>query len=196
MKRSFSALALSALLTLGGCAAIMGPQFTPGMPVEQVIAYNGPPAIEYPDGNTRLLEWPVGEWSQYASMARVGPDGKLISYENVRTREKFGTIQVNQFNKNDVLRTVGHPTETSYLPLKKQEVWSYRYKEEGIWNSMMHIYFDSSGIVRGIENGQDPLYLRDNGLFGSFGGIGSGIGIGIGGGTRGVGGGAGIGIGF
>ena len=62
MKRSFSALALAGLLTLGGCASLMGPQFTPGMPVEQVIAYNGPPAIEYPDGNTRLLEWPVGEW--------------------------------------------------------------------------------------------------------------------------------------
>ena len=91
-----------------------------------------------------------------------------------------------------MLRTVGHPTETDYLPLKKQEVWSYRYREEGIWNSMMHIYFDSSGIVRGIENGQDPMYLRDNGFFGGIGGFG----IGIGGGTRGVGGGAGIGIGF
>ena len=52
---------------------------------------------------------------------------------------------------------------------------------------MMHIYFDSSGIVRGMENGQDPLYLRDNGF---FGGPGMGIGIGIGGG------GGGIGIGF
>ena len=114
MKRSFSALALAGLLTLGVCASLMGPQFTPGMPVEQVIAYNGPPAIEYPDGNTRLLEWPVGEWSQYAYMARVGPDGKLISYENVRTREKFGTIQVNQFNKKRCV-AYGRPPDGNRL---------------------------------------------------------------------------------
>lgn len=122
---------------------------------------------------TTILEWPAGEWSQYAYMARIGPDGKLISYDNVRTREQFAKIKVNQFNKNDVLRTIGHPTETEYLPLKKQEVWSYRYKEEGMWNSMMHVYFDGSGIVRGMENGQDPLYLRDG-----FWGPGVGIGIG------------------
>ena len=34
------------------------------------------------------------------------------------------------------------------------------YKEEGIWNSMMYIYFDSQGIVRRMENGMDPMYLR------------------------------------
>ncbi|MCZ4065055.1 hypothetical protein NB636_00185 [Oxalobacter aliiformigenes] len=188
MKHSFLACILASSFMLTGCASMFGPPLTPGMPVQQVIARNGPPAIEYPDGDTKVLEWPVSEWSQYAYMARIGPDGKLISYENVRTREKFATIKVNQFNKNDVLRTIGHPTETEYFPLKKQEAWSYRYKEEGIWNSMMHIYFDSSGIVRGMENGQDPLYLRDNGFFGGPGGMGIGIGIG--------GGGGGIGIGF
>lgn len=190
MKHALSALILASSLTLAGCASVFGPPLVPGMPVQEVIARKGAPAIEYPDGDTTLLEWPAGEWSQYAYMARIGPDGKLISYDNVRTREKFATIKVNQFNKNDVLRTVGHPTETEYLPLRKQEVWSYRYKEDGLWNSMMHIYFDSNGIVRGMENGQDPLYLRDNGFWG-----GPGIGIGIGGGRR-VGGGIGVGFGF
>lgn len=188
MKHSLSALLLATTLALVGCASVFTP-LTPGMPVQEVIALKGQPAIQYPDGNTTILEWPAGEWSQYAYMARIGPDGKLISYDNVRTREQFAKIKVNQFNKNDVLRTIGHPTETEYLPLKKQEVWSYRYKEDGMWNSMMHVYFDSNGIVRGMENGQDPLYLRD-GFWG-----GPGIGIGVGSGGR-IGGGIGIGIGF
>ena len=93
-------------------------------------------------------------------MAKIGPDGRLISYEQVLTREKFDTIQIDHFSKNDVLKTVGHPTETDYLPLVDREVWAYRYKEDGIWNSMMYIYFDSQGIVRRMENGQDPMYLR------------------------------------
>lgn len=168
MKSLLSACLLASVLTLTGCASLMGPPLVPGTPVQQVIARNGPPAVEYIDGNTKILEWPVSEWSQYAYMAKIGPDGKLISYENVRTREKFATITINQSNKNDVLKTLGHPTETQYLPLKKQEAWSYRYKEDGVWNSMMHIYFDSSGIVRGMENGMDPLFLRKNGILIGF----------------------------
>ena len=106
MKRTLSAFVLAASLTLAGCASVFTP-LTPGMPVQEVIALKGPPAIQYPDGNTTILEWPAGEWSQYAYMARIGPDGKLISYDNVRTREQFAKIKVNQFNKNDVLRTIG-----------------------------------------------------------------------------------------
>jgi hypothetical protein len=38
------------------------------------------------------------------------------------------------------------------------EVWSYRYKEAGVWNSMMHVHFDERGIVRQMLNGPDPRY--------------------------------------
>lgn len=159
MKR-LTLLILSLLLMLSGCASIFTTP-TPGTSVQEVIALKGQPDAEYQDGNTRLLEWSVGPWAQYAYMARIGPDDRLISYEQVLTREKFGTIQINRFTKNDVLKTVGHPTETDFLPLIDREVWAYRYKEEGIWNSMMYIYFDNQGIVRRMENGLDPMYLRD-----------------------------------
>ena len=158
MKRSIT-LTLLLSLMLSGCASIFSTP-VPGTPAEEVIALKGSPDAEYLDGNIRLLEWSVGPWAQYAYMAKIGPDGRLISYEQVLTREKFDTIQIDHFSKNDVLKTVGHPTETDYLPLVDREVWAYRYKEDGIWNSMMYIYFDSQGIVRRLENGQDPMYLR------------------------------------
>lgn len=156
MKRS---ILLILSLALSGCASIFSTP-EPGMSAEEVIALKGRPDAEYPDGDSRLLEWSVGPWAQYAYMAKISPDGRLISYEQVLTREKFDTIRIDHFRKNDVLKTVGHPTETDYLPLADREVWSYRYKEDGIWNSMMYIYFDSQGIVRRMENGQDPMYLR------------------------------------
>jgi len=56
------------------------------------------------------------------------------------------------------LRTIGHPAETSYLPLRDLEVWSYRYKEAGVWNSIMHVHFDRNGIVRMMLNGPDPMF--------------------------------------
>ncbi|MDB5909684.1 MAG: hypothetical protein JWP34_3798, partial [Massilia sp.] len=67
-------------------------------------------------------------------------------------------IKVGSATHEDVLHTIGHPAEKSYLPLRDFEVWSYRYKESGVWNSMMHVHFDRNGIVRMMQNGPDPMY--------------------------------------
>jgi hypothetical protein len=89
-------------------------------------------------------------------MARIDSSGKLISYEQVLTNQKFATLKPGIATKEDVLHTVGAPSETSYLPLSQLEVWSYPYKESGVWDSMMHVHFDKSGIVRRLESGPDP----------------------------------------
>lgn len=107
MKR-LSLLILPVLLALSGCASV----FTnpaPGSTVAEVIALKGQPDAQYQDGNTTLLEWSVPAYGDHAWMARIGPDGKLISYKQVLTRENFGSIRINEFTKNDVLKTVGHP---------------------------------------------------------------------------------------
>jgi len=101
-------------------------------------------------------------------MARIGRDGRLMSYEQVLTTEKFATIKPGISTKTDVLRIVGHPSETMYLPRQQLEVWTYPYKEQGVWNSMMHVHFDRSGVVRKMENGMDLRFDRD-GKFGFFG---------------------------
>lgn len=142
---------------LSGCTT----PIPPGTPVQDIITKNGPPSAEYKDGDVRILEWSVGEEEAFAYMAKVGPDDKLISYENVRTNKKFAQIRINQFTKQDVLKTVGHPSETEYLPLIGQETWTYRYREDDIWHSMMHIFFDTNGVVQRMENGPDPLYIPE-----------------------------------
>ena len=48
MKHTLSALVLATSLTLAGCASVFTP-LTPGMPVQEVIALIGQPAIQYPD---------------------------------------------------------------------------------------------------------------------------------------------------
>jgi hypothetical protein len=91
-------------------------------------------------------------------MARIGADGRLTAFEQVLTGEKFATIMVGTATRDDVLHTIGRPAERSYLPLRDFEVWSYRYKESGVWNSMMHVHFDRGGVVRMMQNGPDPMY--------------------------------------
>ncbi len=165
LRSLISAALLSTLIT--GCA-LFKPPIEPGMTSEQVYIAMGNPSAVYPDGKGgRVLEWPTNDYSQYAYMAEMNANGQVVWYGNVRTEKRFAQIKINRSTKEDVLRTIGHPSEAEYLALRKQEVWSYRYKEEGIWNSMMHFYFNANGIVTHMEKGMDDLDLRDGrGFFG------------------------------
>jgi hypothetical protein len=70
----------------------------------------------------------------------------------------FGTITPGESDKEKVLRTVGAPSETRFYPLSQLEAWSYPFKEHGVWDSLMSVYFDKTGIVRKLQNGPDPKY--------------------------------------
>jgi hypothetical protein len=155
---AISLASLAAALMLGGCSLLMKETPLPGEPLASVVAKQGQPTAVYPDPPGQVLEYRTGPMGQYTWMAHMGPDGRLVSFEQVLTGEIFATIKVDKANKNDVLRIIGRPAETSYLPLKDYEVWSYRYKESGVWNSIMHVHFDRAGIVRMMQNGPDPMY--------------------------------------
>ena len=71
---------------------------------------------------------------------------------------EMGDPPKNIATHQDVLRIVGRPAEISRVHLNNYEVWSYRYIEAGVWNSMMHVHFDEAGIVRLMQNGPDPMY--------------------------------------
>jgi hypothetical protein len=149
------------LATLAGCAVFSPASVNVGESETEVITKLGQPTHRYQDGNNQLLEYAKGPWGQRTYMARLDPDGKLISYEQVLTNQKFGMIKVGEATKTDVLHTIGAPSETSYLSLSELEVWSYPYKESEAWNSLMHVHFDNAGIVRKMLNGPDPRFDPD-----------------------------------
>jgi hypothetical protein len=145
-------------LLLQGCATF-GPPPLPGDTIEAVVAKLGSPQGVYPDPVAgQVFEYPQGPYGQTTFMARFGADRRLQSYEQVLTNEKFGMLKIDRATKDDVLRTIGRPAERSRVALHNYEVWSYRYKESGVWNSMMHVHFDQDGIVRMLLNGPDPMY--------------------------------------
>ena len=150
---------ISAALALAGCAMPQAP--LPGEPLEAVQARLGAPTGVYPTADGPVLEYATGPFGQYTYMARMGPDGRLVSWEQVLTGEKFATIKVDRATKADVLRTVGRPAEKSRVALHNYEVWSYRYKEAGVWDSLMHVHFDEQGVVRMMMNGPDPMFDKD-----------------------------------
>jgi hypothetical protein len=152
-------------LLLGACAGF-GPPPLPGQTMAEVEASRGQPGARYPgpDGST-IAEYGAGAFGQFTYMATYGADGRLRSYEQVLTDEKFATVRLGQDNKDSILRTFGRPADTMYLSLRGLEVWSYRYKQSGVWNAMMHIHFSQDGIVREMQSGPDPLYEEKRGFF-------------------------------
>lgn len=156
MKYALRALLIILLINLGACAGFGTASISVGEPEAEVIAKLGKPSHLYQDGNTHIFEYARGPWGQQTYMARFDSAGRLISYEQVLTSQKFATLKVGIANKTDVLHTIGAPSETSYLSLSQLEVWSYPYKESGVWDSMMHVHFDKQGIVRQMMNGPDP----------------------------------------
>ena len=144
-------------LALAGCANIYGPALPLGTPEAEVVARLGTPTRVYPATarQPRVLEYMTGPFGQATFMARMGPDGRLRSYEQVLTAQNFATIRVNVDTKADVLHILGAPSDTSYLALVQQEVWSYPYQENPVADSMMHVHFDDAGIVRRMLNGPD-----------------------------------------
>lgn len=162
--RKIVILAILAAL-LNGCADFPRAAPAVGDPLATVKAKFGQPSATYPDGAGQVLEYATGPFGQQTWMARIGADGRLASFEQVLDDRKFATVRIGAATRDQILRTFGKPAETSRLALTGQTVWSYRYKESGVWNSLMHVHFDQAGIVRGMMNGPDPMYekifLRD-----------------------------------
>jgi hypothetical protein len=161
-------LAISAALLLTGCASMRlytePPQ--PGESEAQIIERLGEPSHRYGEGNNHLLEYMTGPWGQTTYMARIGSDGRLVSFEQVLDAAHFSKIVPGKSNKEEVLRTIGAPSETSYLPLPRLEVWSYPYREASTWDSVMHVHFDDNGIVRMLQNAPDRRRTPGMGTFG------------------------------
>ena len=149
---------LAASLGMAGCAGVIRTQPAPGDTVETVLSKMGKPTAIYPEGDGQEFEYATGPMGQYTFMAHIGPDQRLRGFEQVLSAEGYGRIKVDVATKDEVLRLIGHPAEHSHVALNDYEVWSYRYKENGVWNSMMHVHFDRAGVVRMMMNGPDPMY--------------------------------------
>ena len=153
---TFAALLVPIMVV--GCAGMIRQTPSLGDPVAVVQQKMGAPTAVYRDGGEQVFEYATGPMGQQTFMAHIGADGRLATYEQVLTSEKFATVKIDAATKDDVLRSFGRPAEMSRVAMHDYEVWSYRYKEAGVWNSLMHVHFDRQGVVRQMMNGPDPLY--------------------------------------
>jgi hypothetical protein len=200
-----TALPLAALSLLSACTTMA--DIAPGTPVSQIQAKYGKPTYTCPtsSGGQRFI-WSQQPSGQYAWATNTDSTGRTDKIVPVLTDEHFNVMKQGTWTPEQVRCEFGPPAEIGKvgLPSSTQIVWSYRYRQNGAWNSLMYVYFGPDGSrVTHFHPGPDPMFEHNDNdfMFGAGSGGGFGFGTGFGFGSRtGIGagfgsGGAGVGLG-
>ena len=156
-----TALACFGALLFAGCAAPWQ-QVQPGEDQSAIVARLGAPREVYdlPNGGKRLM-WPTQPMGETTTAADIDGAGKIINVRQVLQPNEFYRAEIGKWTRSDVLVNFGRPVETSYFPLMKREVWTYRYLEDNVWYMMYSFYFDDQGVLRITQKTPDPLHDPD-----------------------------------
>ena len=160
MKTTRNSIGLAACL-LAACST--HPDFLrTGMTRDELASRFGKPAAERHEPTGDVLIYSSAPLGQRASAVHLDATGRVTSVEPLLNTEHISTIRVGEWNRQDVLTHFGRAAEFSRV--QGYDVWSYRYREAEAWDSLFHVMFDASGVVRQVQNGPDPMYeKRDNG---------------------------------
>jgi len=159
--RAFLACAIG--LGLAGCASITATP--PGTPLAQVTAQFGTPTLQCTDrqGHDRVV-WSSQPLGQQAWAATIDAQGRVGPIEQILTDEHFQVLKQGTWTAEQVRCEFGPPAiiDTAGLPNVRQIVWSYRYKQDHVWNSLMYVFMGPQGEqVTKYHPGPDPMYDRD-----------------------------------
>ena len=166
--RSVARLPLRATLAAAAAAWLVVGCATPaGLPVgaEQsaVLARVGTPVERHRLDDGERWVYPSGGLNQETWLVDLDRDGRVRQVRQALTMENFMHIRVDRDTEADVRRDFGPPRDVQPFPRVGLNAWLYAYRENGLWNSEMAIYFDPQGVVRRVENGPDPRFLGNGG---------------------------------
>jgi hypothetical protein len=147
-------------VVLAACASFPS-NIKPGQSRDELIAIYGPPAGLQRTPQGEVLIFSTAPFGQTAYAARLGLDGRVQAVEQVLTSENFARITLGEWTRDRVRSEFGAPAEVGIFS-SKEVWWSYRFKENGVWNTLMNVMFDESGIARQTINTPDPLYTPDS----------------------------------
>lgn len=161
ISRAAASVALSASsLLLAGCANLTS--VPPGTPLAQVEAQFGAPTLQCTDraGQPRAV-WSQQPFGQHAWATTLQAGQRVGPVEPILTDAHFQQLKDGTWTPDEVRCAFGPPAiiDTVGLPGNRQIVWSYRYRENHVWNSLMFVYFGTDGQrVTRFHPGPDPMY--------------------------------------
>jgi hypothetical protein len=148
-----------------GCAQITSVK--PGTELAAVEKQFGAPSTICPaaDGTKRAV-WSQQPFGEFAFATTISADANVGKFEQVLTDQSFNQLGVGTWTPERVKCTFGPPENISSvgLPGDLKIVWSYRYRQNGVWYSLMYVFFDKdTNTLNQYFAGPDPMF--DNGDF-------------------------------
>ncbi|CAK7001737.1 MAG: hypothetical protein KER_00015 [Kerstersia gyiorum] len=152
-------LALATLL-LGACSTPM--TLPADTTLDSATTTLGAPTSSCPLANGGLRAvWSQQPQGQYAWAMDFDAEGRQTKREPVLTNESFERLRTGTWTQQDVTCAFGPPARTGWvgLPSLREQVWGYRYRENGVWNSVMYVFFGMTGEkVTRFYPGPDPRF--------------------------------------
>lgn len=147
---------LALVVTLSGCDPQRVSKLEEGVSTEADVRreFGEPVTVTVlPDGS-RVFDYPRQPegWTNYRLV--IGADGKLASLRQLLHEDNFAKVQPGQ-SQMQVLERLGRPAEKKRYDLKREEVWSWRFKPVNE-SRVFSVTFDEGGQVTATATGDDP----------------------------------------
>ncbi len=165
---ALSVLAVALTATLSGCANMA--QTPAGTPVAVVEREFGQPTITcpLPEGGFRAV-WSQQPYGHYAWGTNVDAQGNVGSVVQLLDDKVFNeSLSEGVWDTTRVNCMFGPPADIDSvgLPSVRKNVWSYRYRQYGVWYSLMYVFFDpATNLVVNHYPGPDPMFMYDDTWF-------------------------------
>ena len=142
MRNCGSCVVLASLI---GCAAIS--PVKSGMDQMEVRGTMGKPEAVYRNADgSETWEYPLGPYGKQTYMVTLNSDHVVKEVRQVLSEEYFAKVG-SGMSRDEVRRLLGKPSEMSMFPARDEEVWSWRYEDQGAM--LFHVLFDrTAGTVR------------------------------------------------
>ncbi len=153
--RQLTALFTLCAVLLGGCDRV--DRLEEGVSTEAHVRqqFGEPVTVTVAPDGTRTLDYPRQPegWTNY--LIQIGPDGKMSSLRQLLNPDNFARIKPG-LTREQVRQLLGRPAKTTPYALRQQEVWDWRFKENGQTSRLFSVTFDAAGQVLGTGMGDDP----------------------------------------
>jgi hypothetical protein len=127
-SRAFRPAVAFAAVALAGCAGTYGPEKLPaGASVNEAVAQLGTPTARYPRAGGERLEYARGPYGKHTYMLDFDAQGRLTGWQQVLSEPRFDDIRAGM-TRDELLMSIGHPSDTRHIAYQQRTLWSYRYE--------------------------------------------------------------------
>jgi hypothetical protein len=154
-ERRLSCCAAALALLLGGCAGYSPSGVHRGQSADEVAQAMGKPTARYQraDGGERI-EYARGPMGKHTYMIDLDNAGRVTGWTQVLTEANFNALALGT-GRDEVLRTLGTPSERQPIPRQHIDVWSYRY--DTVFCQWFQVSVGDDGRVVETGYGPDPM---------------------------------------